>query len=460
MIFPQAFIERTTDLLKGESSLLFDTLSSDSPTSIRLNQEKTKNTLSAEKVAWCNAAYYLPKRPIFTLDPLFHAGAYYVQEASSMFLEQVLKQYIDSTSVVLDLCAAPGGKSTHLISLLPEGSLLVSNEIVRSRAYILAENITKWGNPNTLVANNTPADWGRCSAFFDAIVVDAPCSGEGMFRKDPKSISEWTLQNVQKCSVRQREILCDAWAALKTDGILIYSTCTYNREENEEIVDFVVNDLGAEFLPVSINPTWNIVETDLGYRFFPHKTKGEGFFISILRKKGIEYSHKMRIKKLTQIFPKEMDFLSAIVSNIQDYKLVERRGKQFLLPRDNADSMLYLMEQMNVLQAGVLVGEWKGKCLVPDAGLALSSKLELENCERADLDLLSALTFLRSENIYLPHLPKGFILVTYKGFALGWVKNIGNRCNSLHPSEWRIRMKIPLNTESERWDLGEELFTE
>lgn len=316
-----------------------------------------------------------------------------------MFLEQVLKQYIDSTSVVLDLCAAPGGKSTHLISLLPEGSLLVSNEIVRSRAYILAENITKWGNPNTLVANNTPADWGRCSAFFDAIVVDAPCSGEGMFRKDPKSISEWTLQNVQKCSVRQREILCDAWAALKTDGILIYSTCTYNREENEEIVDFVVNDLGAEFLPVSINPTWNIVETDLGYRFFPHKTKGEGFFISILRKKGVEYSHKMRIKKSTQIFPKEMVFLSAIVSNIQDYKLVERRGKQFLLPRDNADSMLYLMEQMNVLQAGVLVGEWKGKCLVPDAGLALSSKLELENCERADLDLLSALTFLRSENI-------------------------------------------------------------
>src|ERR1035437_5315934 len=265
MNLPEAFVINTKKLLGKEYQEFEKALEENPPTSIRVNN-KIAYQPSYEQVAWCNSGYYLKERPLFTADPLFHAGAYYVQEASSMFLYQAVKQHFPEAQTVLDLCAAPGGKSTLLSQALKESSLLVSNEIVRSRAYILAENLIKWGNPNIVVTNNDPKDFGRLPGYFDAIVVDAPCSGEGMFRKDPGAIQEWSEYNVTLCAARQKEILSSVWDTLKTDGILVYSTCTFNREENEENVRWICEELGAGLLRIDLKGNPDITVTDYGYR--------------------------------------------------------------------------------------------------------------------------------------------------------------------------------------------------
>lgn len=280
MNLPEAFVNRTKNLLGNEYQELVKALELVPPTSIRANN-KIDYQPSEEHVTWCESGFYLNERPLFTADPLFHAGVYYVQEASSMFLVQAIKQHFPEAQTVLDLCAAPGGKSTLLSQTLPESSLLVSNEIIRSRAYILAENLIKWGNPNVVVTNNDPKDFDTLSGFFDAIVIDAPCSGEGMFRKDAGAIEEWSEYNVKLCAERQRQIVSSVWDALKTDGILVYSTCTFNREENEENVRWICEELGADLLNIDLHGNEDITVSDFGYRFYPHKTKGEGFFMSV-----------------------------------------------------------------------------------------------------------------------------------------------------------------------------------
>lgn len=443
MKLPQAFIDRTIPIMGEEFDAFCQALEAQTPISIRLNSRKANQQLALSRVPWCSAAYYLPARPSFTLDPLFHAGLYYVQEAASMFLEQVVKQYISKPVHMLDLCAAPGGKSTHLSSLLPAGSLLVSNEYVRSRAYILAENIQKWGNNNSVVCNNTPADLGELSSFFDAILVDAPCSGEGMFRKDAGAIDEWSVQNVQVCVARQRDILESIWSSLKIDGLLIYSTCTYNREENEEQVQWMIDELGAEFLPIAVDEAWGITQTEGGSRFYPHKTQGEGFFMAALRKTSSERQMRIKPEKQSAKFAKEQLALTKYIKNEETYKLAELGEKLVMLPEKQAEAMLMLIKKLRVFHAGIPLGLMKGKSFLPDAGLAFSSELNLEECETAELDLLTALKFLRTENIVLPNSSQGLVLLTYKTQPLGWVKNLGNRCNSLYPSEWRIRMNLP-----------------
>jgi 16S rRNA C967 or C1407 C5-methylase (RsmB/RsmF family) len=266
-------------------------------TSIRFNPNKKINVQDSvlqidAKIPWSTFGYYLKERPSFTKDPLFHAGAYYVQEASSMFLEQALQQTVDlnNSIKVLDLCAAPGGKSTLIQSLISKDSLLVSNEVIKTRVNVLAENITKWGAANVVVTNNDPRDFQRLDSYFDVIVVDAPCSGSGLFRKDPDAIREWSLDNVELCSQRQQRILADVKEALKQDGILIYSTCSYSRAENENIAEWLITENGFEAIQLQVKPEWNIVETityetnAFGYRFYPDKVKGEGFFIAAFKK--------------------------------------------------------------------------------------------------------------------------------------------------------------------------------
>ena len=242
MALPIDFITRTRALLGEEFDRLEAALNADVPVSIRINSMKgTPAPKAGAPVAWCESGFYLPERLSFTFDPLFHAGAYYVQEASSMFLEQAIKAYVKEPVRCLDLCAAPGGKSTHLASLLPDGSLLVSNEVIRSRSYVLAENIAKWGRPDTIVINNDPEEIGEALPhLFDVIVTDVPCSGEGMFRKDTDSTGEWSVDNVRLCASRGRRIIHDIWNALKPGGILIYSTCTYNTEEDEENIHYII----------------------------------------------------------------------------------------------------------------------------------------------------------------------------------------------------------------------------
>ena len=290
MALPIDFITRTRALLGEEFDRLEAALNADVPVSIRINSMKgTPAPKAGAPVAWCESGFYLPERLSFTFDPLFHAGAYYVQEASSMFLEQAIKAYVKEPVRCLDLCAAPGGKSTHLASLLPDGSLLVSNEVIRSRSYVLAENIAKWGRPDTIVINNDPEEIGEALPhLFDVIVTDVPCSGEGMFRKDTDSTGEWSVDNVRLCASRGRRIIHDIWNALKPGGILIYSTCTYNTEEDEENIHYIIEELGAEALPIPTQEEWQITGAlrfeHPVYRFFPHKTRGEGFFLAALRK--------------------------------------------------------------------------------------------------------------------------------------------------------------------------------
>ena len=269
MNLPASFIDYTRALLGNEEyEKLAAALQQEPPVSIRINKLRMKEEglssltdssarFSFNKVPWASDGYYLDERLTFTFDPLFHAGCYYVQEASSMFVEQVLRQYVESPVVMLDLCAAPGGKSTHARSVLPEGSLLVANEVIRNRSQVLAENLTKWGHPDVVVTNNDPADFSALPSFFDVILTDVPCSGEGMFRKDPVAVEEWSPENVEICWQRQRRIIADIWPCLKPGGILIYSTCTYNSKEDEENVCWIQQEFGAELLPLEVQDEWN-----------------------------------------------------------------------------------------------------------------------------------------------------------------------------------------------------------
>lgn len=443
MNLPESFVRRTINLLGNEFQDLEKALEEVAPTSVRVN-DKMEYKPSDNRVAWCDTGFYLTERPLFTADPLFHAGVYYVQEASSMFLNEAVKQHFPNARTVLDLCAAPGGKSTLLTQALPESSLLVSNEIVRSRAYILAENLIKWGNPNNVVTNNDPKDFKDLPGFFDAVVVDAPCSGEGMFRKDPGAIQEWSEYNVTLCAARQREILQSVWDSIKTDGILVYSTCTFNREENEDNVQWICQELGAELLRMDLKGNQDITETDFGYRFYPHKTKGEGFFLTVLRKSsmaGSAQKHKRDDKKNVKIVTK---------SNVSTFPLKETE-RWMIIPEDNfitgydknrLNDFLFLKKHLKFMHSGVLLGETKGKDFIPATSIALSKILDKENVVKVDVDYRTAISFLKKEAITLPESPRGYILITFKGQALGWVKNLGNRTNNLYPQEWRIRMKI------------------
>ena len=339
------------------------------------------------------------------------------------------------------MCAAPGGKSTHLSNLLSEGSLLVSNEIIRSRAYILAENLAKCGNGNALVSNNKPEDFQNLHSFFDVMLVDAPCSGEGMFRKDTNAISEWSLSNVEMCAKRQQNILASVWNALKTGGVLIYSTCTYNRKENEENVRWIIENLGAEYLKVSIKDEFNITETSLGYRFFPHKTKGEGFFIAALRKTD-DATKRLKIKEEKTQKTKVSSQIKALLQDSEKWSFRLSDNYISAIPLAKSTEIELLEKKLNVVLSGILMAEKKGESIVYAQHLALSKYLDKEAVQTQEVDWQTAILFLKKEAIALPNSPKGLVLLTYKNMPIGWVKNLGNRCNNLYPQEWRIRMNI------------------
>lgn len=458
MNLPASFTDSARALLGDEEyEKLYAALQQEPPVSIRLNRLKGWKPDSAlEPVPWAAEGFYLPQRPTFTFDPLFHAGCYYVQEASSMFVEQVLKQYVDKPVVMLDLCAAPGGKSTHARSLLPEGSLLVANEVVRNRSQVLAENLTKWGHPDVVVTSNDPADFSRLEAFFDVILTDVPCSGEGMFRKDAGAIDEWSPGNVEACRQRQRRIVADIWPCLKPGGLLIYSTCTFNTKEDEENVAWIRSQLGADVLDVPCDEAWPITGNlwpgaDFPvYRFLPHCTKGEGFFLAALRKPlgGEPEAYAPVSKKKSKKGEKaalsvSKDQLNAIARWLMqpgDYILSVEGTGVTAFANCLAGKRDTLAQCLRIVQAGVQVAEVKGKDLVPSHALAMSPLLKPSAFPSAELDYGQAVAYLRKEAIVLPPTAsRGYVLVTYRGVPLGFVKNVGNRANNLYPQEWRIR---------------------
>lgn len=450
MQLSEKFVSYTQPLLQEEWVDFEQALEQESPTSIRINPKKANGLLiEADKVPWCETGYYLAKRPSFTFDPLFHAGAYYVQEASSMFIEQVFKQYLKKDIKVLDLCAAPGGKSSHIARLISEDSLLISNEVIKSRAFILSENMTKSGYPNVIVTNNDPSDIGnKLPCFFDVILIDAPCSGEGMFRKDPHAVEEWSPANVQLCKERQQRIVVDVWDALKPEGILIYSTCTYNKLENEENINWILDNFDAEILPIETDANWNISQAYnnevLAHHFFPHKVKGEGFFLAVIQKKGnVTFDNlpsNKRNKKQNTAKPQTLALeYKKYICRHEEYTFFDKNGLWFAFPEQQYEAFLEVSSQLKLVSAGIYMGEFKGKDFLPQHSLAMSNLINKDAFTLHDIDRETAIAYLRKEALVFEDQPKGYILLTYKNVPLGFIKNIGNRANNLYPNEWRIR---------------------
>ena len=447
-MLPVDFIESMRQQMGNEAELLIRALETEPITSIRLNSKLDVLTFDCDtdEVPWHVDGYYLSERPQFTLDPLFHAGCYYVQEASSMFLQQVLEQYVNTSSIVLDLCAATGGKRILISEYLGRDGLLLSNEVVRQRVFILSENIQKWGNGNTIVTHNTAEEYGeRCKHLFDCILVDAPCSGEGMFRKDEQARSEWSLKAVKMCAERQRSILMDVWDALKPGGILIYSTCTFNEEENEKNVEWLAETLGADVLPIDYDPSWGITEGNMGYHFYPHKTKGEGLYICALRKHaGAVEPIKVKSpkKEPNMSHPEYMPVMRSWLQHPDDWAIRYSDRFATAYPYKYKEIIDWLSTQLTCISTGFGLGEERGKGIAPQHSLSMLKDLRKEAFPLVSLTREQALSYLRTEALVLNDVPLGLVLLTYEGVPLGFAKNVGNRMNNLYPNEWRIRKQL------------------
>jgi 16S rRNA C967 or C1407 C5-methylase (RsmB/RsmF family)/NOL1/NOP2/fmu family ribosome biogenesis protein len=448
MQLPKAFIENIQKELGDEASSFLQSLETPSPVSIRLNTFKKGNSfLNERKVAWCENGRYLPARPVFTLDPLLHAGSYYVQEASSMFLHQVFKSSVDTNATlkVLDLCAAPGGKSTLLLSLLNDNSLLVANEVINKRNNILCENITKWGCSNVVITQNEAKDFAALPEFFDVILVDAPCSGEGLFRKDAEAVNHWSEANVSTCATRQSEILKSVLPALKTGGVLIYSTCTYEAAENENAVKELTENENCSLQIGKIKSPEGVVKNDFGFRFYPHKIEGEGFFISCLKKE--------KASEVDEVFSnaskKQLEFIDEKKIPVELKQLLKEdfaaawfmfRNEFCFAPKSLQRSIEQIGRSLNIRQVGTTAGSANNKDVVFNHALALSK--DLKTSETAiELSRDEALKYLKGESLQ-KQADKGWRLVSYENTPLGWVKAIPGRLNNHYPKEWRIRMSL------------------
>jgi len=418
-------------------------------TAVRLNPDKLDECPFpyTGKVPWCDTAFYLKDRPIFTLDPQFHAGAYYPQDASSMFVDHIIRTLgLEAIPIMaLDLCAAPGGKSTLLNSSLHPDSLLVANEIIKTRVNILQDNLTKWGNANTVVTNNDPSAFDRLPGYFDLMLVDAPCSGSGMFRKDADTIDEWSEANVKLCTERQQRILAESMAALKSGGYLFYSTCSYSEEENEDIADWLISSGGFEPVEIGIDAAWGIEHTRSaknaahGYRFYPHKLNGEGFFITVLRKVDEQPTfNRRKIKAEKSDIPKGI--LSNWVAKLDEFHCFGHHDDMYIFPKRYEHDLKYLQNVLYLKNAGTNIGKLNRKELIPGHALALSNSL-IPDFQCVELSLQDAQNYLRKENITIDLIPEGingWTLAKFNGKALGWMKVLPNRVNNYYPKELRI----------------------
>jgi 16S rRNA C967 or C1407 C5-methylase (RsmB/RsmF family)/NOL1/NOP2/fmu family ribosome biogenesis protein len=447
MAFPEEFLKRIEQQQGIDRGLLLEALSQPSPVSIRLNPSKWSAVpTGGAAVPWCSDGYFLPGRPSYTLDPLFHAGCYYPQEASSMFTGEAFRQLTEGQDDlrVLDLCGAPGGKSTHISTLLGTRGVLFANEVIRTRASVLAENLTRWGTANTVVCSVDPIGFSRLEGFFDLIVADVPCSGEGMFR-DETAVQEWTVANTLLCSDRQRRIIMDAWPSLKEGGVLLYSTCTFNPAENEENIKWILSECKGESIKLATEMFPGISEINYrgitGYAFYPDKIRGEGFFISAIRKTSPAASVRRTSSRFdsAQLTRQEREIISSVLRS-EPPLIMKDENNLFAVPL-RADEYGLISGKLNMVKRGTFLGNVVHDKLIPSHELALSVLLNTTTFPSAELDYETAIAYLRKDNINPSGIPPGWVLARYSGMGLGFLKNIGSRINNYLPVSLRIRME-------------------
>jgi 16S rRNA C967 or C1407 C5-methylase (RsmB/RsmF family)/NOL1/NOP2/fmu family ribosome biogenesis protein len=450
-MLPIEFIERIKTQKFIDPDSLIQALDTTAPVSIRINSRKwTEPLLLNDSVPWDNNGFYLPQRPLFTLDPLYHAGAYYPQEASGMFTGEAFRQTggCDNPMRVLDLCAAPGGKSTHISSLLPEGSFLVANEVIRTRSAILAENVTKWGMGNTIVTQNDPSAFASLPGFFDMIIIDAPCSGEGMFR-DATAREEWSPANTQLCCERQRRILMDVWPALKKNGIVIYSTCTFNPAENEQNIEWLIenNKAGSVRLDISRFDGITTLENNgvISYAFYPGKARGEGFFLSVIKKnEGGEFSYAGAKRGKNQSARVDAQIKNMLTGNNENIFL---SGNRAIAAACGLKDYETIASALNIIKAGTMLGEVIHGKFIPSHDLAMSTNIDTEKWPVYNATWDEAVDYLRMADFLPREAEPGRILICYRNVPLGFINHLGKRANNGYPQGWRIRMEKRNNFE-------------
>lgn len=452
LTLPDAFQAAMRTQLGDEYPAFVAALAQEPPVSIRVNPRKNVlSTATLKPVLWCAEGFYLPERPVFTLDPLFQAGAYYVQEASSMLLNVAMQQTarLDRPLRVLDLCAAPGGKSTLLASCLHPDSLLVSNEVIRTRVPVLRENVEKWGFPNMVISHHDPDGFRELTGFFDIVLVDAPCSGEGLFRKDNQAVNEWSEANVQLCSGRQKRILSAATQLVTESGLLIYCTCTYNDSENLENARFLL-DRGFTGRPLDLPAEWGIIETKLGdaagYQCYPQNVDGEGFFLSVFQQKrrlDIPVRQKPRgFKSLKALHPKQAAKLTGLLADHNAFSYWQKPNQDVIaVPVALENDLIWLDSALHSKGFGLEMGQFKGDDFIPSHALALSTAIS-PTLPGVDLNREDALRYFKKENLVLAEPTRGWLLARYQGLNLGWMKGVGSRVNNYLPKDWRIRMDL------------------
>ena len=446
---PTEFIKSISCCKGFDEQAFIDVHQTASPTSIRVNPfKKTElNFKLHHTVPWSKNGFYLEERPNFTYDLLFQAGCYYVQEAGSMFIEYALNSCVNFNKPLLafDVCASPGGKSTLLNSLLNSESGLIANEIIKQRADVLAQNLSKWGTSNVVVTNNDPSTFSEMENVFDIIIVDAPCSGSGLFRKQHDAIDEWSLDNVNLCSQRQKRILSDVIGSLKQGGTLVYSTCSYSQAENENIVDWLLTEFNLQTTQISIPNEWGIIETQsenqqgYGYRFYPNKTKSEGFFCAVFKKPGALDDHRQYRKHKTEAFshilPKEKILFSNWIENLEAHAITKFKD-DYLLTNQIILDFINRFPKLYLKKVGTNIGSLIKNDVIPHHDLAWSIH-KSKNIEAIECKQEQAIQFLKKELQSIDG-TKGWNLMTFNGFGIGWIKQLGNRLNNYLPNEFRI----------------------
>lgn len=447
----EAFSAHLSNILPEPAAEILNSMDQPQFPSIRFNRAKPAVVdHTGTPVPWEARALQLDTQPAFIRDPYWHAGAYYVQESSSMYLGQLLRQALHTADgakplLALDLCAAPGGKSTHLLDVLPDNALLVSNELLPKRNAILRENLIRWGRPNIIITQNEPAHFRPYAELFDLVVVDAPCSGEGLFRRDKTAIQEWRAEAVQHCALRQQDILDEATRLVKMNGLLLYSTCTFEPSENEAQVERLLQQ-GFELIPAEKlfpEPTEGLLPGTL--RFYPHKTSGSGFFIACLRKvketaAPTSTAAPNTKQRVFPISPSGWKDAAQWITQPENHSILQTPYAVHAFPKAWCDELLYFNQHLHIKYFGCELGELKQELFIPAHALALSTLIRPE-IPALETDRENALTYLRKESQALPDLADkqpGWRLIRYKGLNLGWIKVLPGRINNYLPANWRI----------------------